>query len=254
MKKIKTRYLVLLGFAFLGLSYYVLGNMQTDININSLITADVLLGLGYGIIAGPANVMAAADFKGKLLTASQSVANVLRQIGLVLATAIFVSLLTTNVNNAKDNISNYASTQINNSSLPNSFKDKAIDKIQHTLKTSSNTTISTNKIKPKKISLSNNQLNIKAHQQVEVALQKQGPLPPKVKQALYPKMMKIAKNKIKQKVQQTNQEIESLTSKIKHHAKEQLVDAFLQIYRVMMPIALISMLSGLLFKNTKQKL
>lgn len=253
MKKIKIKYLVIYGFIFLSFSYYILGNMKTNIAINSLVIANIFLGLGYGIIAGPANVMAASDFNGKLLTASQSVANVFRQIGLVLATAIFVSLLTINVNHAKDNILSYSSTQISSSSLPNKVKSQALKKIKHTINTSKNSAISTNNLKPKKITISDAQLNSKAQQQVELVLEKKGPLPPIVKKTLYPKLMRIAKRQIKQKVQSTNHQITSLTNTIKDYSKKQLVESFLKIYRTMIPIALISILCGLLFKISKKR-
>ncbi|GEB77675.1 MFS transporter [Sporolactobacillus inulinus] len=53
------------------------------------------------MIVGPITVLAAADFKGELLTASQSVAGVLRQLGSVLAVGIFISALTGAVSDAK---------------------------------------------------------------------------------------------------------------------------------------------------------
>ncbi|MGC4388276.1 MFS transporter, partial [Streptococcus suis] len=50
--------------------------------------------------AGPITVLAASDFTGTLLSASQSVAGVLRQIGIVLAVAIYVSGLYANLTTA----------------------------------------------------------------------------------------------------------------------------------------------------------
>lgn len=70
-----------------------------------LTIASILLGMGYGIIAGPAVVIADSDFKGQQLTTSQSVTNVLRQVGLVIAIAICMSLLFSNMTVARTNIS-----------------------------------------------------------------------------------------------------------------------------------------------------
>ncbi len=46
---------------------------------------------------GPITVLSASSFEGELLTASQSVVSMLRQVGIVLAVAIFVSNLTHNL-------------------------------------------------------------------------------------------------------------------------------------------------------------
>lgn len=51
----------------------------------------LILGIGYGIIAGPITVLAASYFQGVLLNASQSVAGVPYQVGISLAIAIYVS-------------------------------------------------------------------------------------------------------------------------------------------------------------------
>lgn len=68
----------------------------------------LILGTGYGIIAGPITVLAASDFTGNLLTASQSVAGVLRQVGIVLAVAIYVTGLYSNLTAAKNESITYS--------------------------------------------------------------------------------------------------------------------------------------------------
>lgn len=80
--------------------------------------------IGYGIIAGPSVVIAASDFKGEQLTTSQSVTNVLRQVGLVVSIAVCMSLLSSNMAVAKANISNYADYKIAQSDLSNNIKSK----------------------------------------------------------------------------------------------------------------------------------
>ena len=47
--------------------------------------------------SGAITVLSASSFEGELLTASQSVVSMLRQVGIVLAVAIFVSNLTHNL-------------------------------------------------------------------------------------------------------------------------------------------------------------
>ncbi|MBA1394479.1 hypothetical protein EQ500_11495 [Lactobacillus sp. XV13L] len=86
---------------------------QIDLTNLSLITsANILLGTGYGIIAGPITVLAASNFTGNLLSASPSVAGVFRQVGITLAVAIFVSGLYANLQQAQTESINYAQKQI----------------------------------------------------------------------------------------------------------------------------------------------
>lgn len=68
-----------------------------------VIAACAILGFGYGVITGPITVLAASDFTGEKLTASQSVAGVLRQVGVVLAIEIFVTGLYSNMKVTKYN-------------------------------------------------------------------------------------------------------------------------------------------------------
>ena len=59
----------------------------------------LILGIGFGIIAGPVNVLAASTLQGELLTASQSVIGVVRQIGSVLGVTVFISMVSNNMAN-----------------------------------------------------------------------------------------------------------------------------------------------------------
>ncbi|VDG19670.1 MFS transporter [Lactobacillus paraplantarum] [Lactiplantibacillus mudanjiangensis] len=87
-----------------------------------LVIVFVLVGMGYGIVIGPITVLAAGKLTGMLLTASQSVIGVFRQIGTSLAVAIFVSALSTNLVTAKQHI--WQSTQDQVASLSMSAQAK----------------------------------------------------------------------------------------------------------------------------------
>ena len=52
-------------------------------------------------------ILSASSFEGELLTASQSVVSMLRQVGIVLAVAIFVSNLTHNLTVNKEKVYRY---------------------------------------------------------------------------------------------------------------------------------------------------
>ncbi|MDA1477736.1 MFS transporter [Bacillus changyiensis] len=93
---------VLTGFVFMFIAYSMLYHLNMNSSYTGLIISCLTMGIGYGIIVGPITVMAASSFKGELLTASQSVIAALRQVGIVLAVAIFVSNLNVNINHTKE--------------------------------------------------------------------------------------------------------------------------------------------------------
>ena len=82
----------------MGLSYYWLQMIDVHSTNIEIIIPCMILGVGYGLVVGPITVLSASSFEGELLTAvSQSVVSMLRQVGIVLAVAIFVSNLTHNL-------------------------------------------------------------------------------------------------------------------------------------------------------------
>lgn len=91
LSKIGPRLTVMLGFVLMGISYVLFGTITASSTVH-LYLACLFLGAGYGLLLGPSQVLGASDFEGSLLNASQSVLFVFRQVGLVLAFAIFLSL------------------------------------------------------------------------------------------------------------------------------------------------------------------
>ncbi|MGC4439681.1 MFS transporter, partial [Streptococcus suis] len=80
--KLGPRVVIASGFILMTIAYYLFTQIEMS-NVVQTRMACLILGAGYGIIAGPITVLAASDFTGTLLSASQSVAGVLRQIGIV---------------------------------------------------------------------------------------------------------------------------------------------------------------------------
>lgn len=105
------RLVIFVGFLAMFIAYVMLCKINMD-NQLQVIAACAILGFGYGVITGPITVLAASDFTGEKLTASQSVAGVLRQVGVVLAIAIFVTGLYSNMKVAKYNSIEYAVAKI----------------------------------------------------------------------------------------------------------------------------------------------
>lgn len=78
INKLGPRLLVLVGMISILLAY-ILIVMNGAASSSWLSVALLILGIGFGIIAGPINVLAASNFSGSLLTSSQSVISVVRQ-------------------------------------------------------------------------------------------------------------------------------------------------------------------------------
>lgn len=112
------------GFLLILLSYFIFIKMTADEYYLYLIVGCIILGVGYGMIIGPLTIIAASSFVGKDLTASQGVIGVFRQMGIILAIAIYISSLTLYTNEAKINIKKDSKYLIETLNLSN--KDKEI--------------------------------------------------------------------------------------------------------------------------------
>ncbi len=109
--KLGPRLVIASGFTLMAAAYILFTKIDMADSTQTTLTC-LILGTGYGIIAGPITVLAASDFTGNLLTASQSVAGVLRQVGIVLAVAVYVTGLYTNLGTAKKEAISYIKTEV----------------------------------------------------------------------------------------------------------------------------------------------
>ncbi|MGX7052338.1 DHA2 family efflux MFS transporter permease subunit [Leuconostoc palmae] len=130
--KISAPLLLGVGFILIAAGYGWLGFGALKDNQHTMI-AGVLVGIGYGLITGPILVISAGQLEGASLTASQSVTGVLRQVGSMLAVAIFITGLYSGLAQAKTNSIDYASRRINQTHLSNREKLQTLDKINHSM-------------------------------------------------------------------------------------------------------------------------
>lgn len=132
LEKIGARVLLASGIFFIALGY----TGFTFLNLASywqIASALVLIGAGYGIVIGPLTVLSAGNFSGELLTASQSVIGVFRQIGTVLAVAIFVSALSSNLGAAKKEMWQTTQKEVTALQLPSAGKKQILSKTKAAL-------------------------------------------------------------------------------------------------------------------------
>ncbi|MYV04354.1 MFS transporter [Furfurilactobacillus milii] len=244
------RLIITLGFLSMAAGYGVLGFMNPDRYWQTLIGL-VLLGAGYGVIIGPITVLAASDFEGEKLTASQSVMGVLRQIGSVLAVAIFVSLLTSNINTAKTTAWHDARNRIEQTSLSQTTKQKMLT-VTHQHFTSNGAKTSghhSNGISQQQqaqiISRETALATVKAHVD-------QLPAP---QQAIVRQQIKTqVTKKVSAVIKHDNREIKRTSSSIATHTKSLISQAFLTLCRHAFPFAIVFVFVALLFYRRKDYL
>lgn len=102
VKKINPVFLLSIGFIFMSTGYFLVGTIKNiPLNYAIYIIGSILIGTGYGLIVGPISILSTRNLAGSLLTASQSIIGVLRQLGTVLSVSVFISCLSFNLNKAQ---------------------------------------------------------------------------------------------------------------------------------------------------------
>ncbi|GLB46085.1 MFS transporter [Philodulcilactobacillus myokoensis] len=262
VRKINNKLLIGAGLIIIAISYYMMANLNLDQNYNQLIIGDIVLGVGYGMIVSTSNILAVSDFKGSLLTESQSVANVFRQVGLVLAIAIFMTILSGNIKTAKQNTLNYGQNQVENMNLASNVKHKINHKLEDKLNPNSTKVNNVNhQVQMSKIHVSQSaidrKINLIYNQKLALLSKKTGipvaQIPTPVKTKLASTIDQKVNQAVRQKVNRTQHDADHLVSKVKHHAKTQMKHAFLNVYQVMIWVPIISLLVVPIFKFRKKR-
>lgn len=118
IKKIGYAIPVSIGFLLLSIPYFMLRNLNVESSSFQIISICVLVGLGFSFIIAGATMASASSFVGEMLTSSQSVFSMIRQIGILLSVAIFVSALNHTIENKKLDVAHYAAEQAEKLNVP----------------------------------------------------------------------------------------------------------------------------------------
>lgn len=124
-QNISSKWLLTAGFLIMVLGYFWLSNGALR-HQNDTIVAGIAVGMGYGIITGSILIISAGHFTGRLLTASQSVTSVLRQVGAMLAVAIFITGLYSNLNTARAHSISHAQQSIKSLNISEKNQDNIL--------------------------------------------------------------------------------------------------------------------------------
>ncbi|KZK04739.1 putative MDR permease possible transmembrane efflux protein [Lactococcus cremoris] len=240
INKIGSRIIIAVGFFSMAVAYILFSTISMT-SLPEVISACIFLGFGYGIIAGPILVLAAADFTGEMLTASQSVVGVLRQVGIVLAVAIFVTGLYNNISVAKKDAINEAQNQITKLSLPTKQKNMMLKQVEQKIESENSTShFSNNHVTPqekqkliteKYTKIIQNMSNKTEESESEVLQQ--------------------VTSEVNNKIDHINMEINGTIEKITIQTKKQFSIAFVKLYRSSIIFILLSMLVSMLFIKKK---
>lgn len=241
IKKIGARFIIAIGFLSMGTAY-VLFTYISMTSIFQITGTCMLLGFGYGIITGPITVLAADDFTGEMLTASQSVAGVLRQVGIVLAVAIFVTGLYNNLSSAKETSLHNANSQVERMNLSSNLKIKILGQARKQIESENSTEnfqeshITEQEKKNMIIENYNNELKGKDALSIDIKSE--------IKQEIT--------NKVNSKINQINSKINQVIKKIIFYTKNQFSNAFISLYRNSIAFVLVSSIVSFLFKKKNE--
>ncbi len=246
--KVNSRILVGFGIIILSISVYLMGHLNLENNYNQLYLVDILLGLGIGSIAGPAMSIAVGRLEGTELTAAQNVLNVVRNIGMIIGIALFLSLLDGNIDSAKQNVHSYATDRIENSKLPKVVQNKMINKVKGNANTSQ---INSQSIKQPQISTDQTIKMAKTQTKIIIDTKSNAGiiLPTEIKQQLYQKVLVTTQNKVKV----INHELKGIFKDVKQYIHNQLTDAFLKLYKWELPFVVFGFLAVFIFKEKQYK-
>lgn len=252
--KINNRILIGFGITLLITAVSLLNQLNVESNWNQLYLVDVLLGLGIGFVAGPAMSIGVKNLDGSRLTAGQNVLNVVRNIGVIVGIALFLSLLDGNINTAKEDTYDYSVSEIQKSELPASFQNKFITKIHSRMNSSQiNRSNGSNGFKTPQINKQQkDQMIEKTSNQIikEKSSMTKLQLPAAVQQEIHQQVQ----IKVQGKVTTTNITLRRLTRNIRTYLHNHLTDAFLNLYKFELPFALISIFSIMIFDGDKSRM
>ncbi|GEK28364.1 EmrB QacA family drug resistance transporter [Furfurilactobacillus siliginis] len=238
--KLGPRVVILAGSLLMTAGYVVLSTLSIDVYWHVFLAA-VLIGAGFGINIGPITVLAAGNFKGTMLTASQSAIGVFRQIGTSLAVAIFVSALSANLVTAKHDMTQHARTELTSLAVPASVKHTALTQVKDQGKHKSESAATAKKNQQKLV-----------QQQYALALTKAH-----AANAPQPVKDQILQQVTKQVVARSKQITETMAGfarNMKRYSHRALVKAFTQPYQWALPVVVLMGVMTLMFDSKRHYL
>jgi len=248
IKKLGKVTIILSGFLVIGLSYYWLQMIDVNSTNIEIIIPCMILGVGYGLVVGPITVLSASSFEGELLTASQSVVSMLRQVGIVLAVAIFVSNLTHNLAVNKENVYRYAEEKVHNIHVDSSQQAVILQVTKEKIENQS-IEPSVEKHQNKTfVGLNKEKKDALIHQKVDEVLRE---IPVEYRDVKREEVMNQVTKEVEKQEGNIKKEVLAFSNDVNHYAQSQMAMSFTDLYKVSVPIILVFALVSLLFWEGK---
>lgn len=240
--------IILSGFLVMGLSYYWLQMIGVNSTNIEIIIPCMILGVGYGLVVGPITVLSASSFEGELLTASQSVVSMLRQVGIVLAVAIFVSNLTYNLAVNKENVYRYAEEKVRNIHVDRTQQAEILQATKEKIEKQSIDTIAEVKQNETFLGLNKGEKEELIHQKVDEVL---SGVPVEYRDVKREEVMNQVTKEVEKQEGNIKKEVLAFSNDVNHYAQNQMAMSFTDLYKASVPIILVFALVSLLFWEGK---
>ncbi|MGE7932785.1 DHA2 family efflux MFS transporter permease subunit [Viridibacillus arvi] len=243
--------IILLGFIAMSVSYYWLQMISIQSTNKEIILPCMVLGIGYGLVVGPITILTASSFEGELLTASQSVVSMLRQVGIIFAVAIFVSSLTHNLTINKNKIEQYAEEKVREIHVDKKEQDKILHVVYEKINNKGLEETKKNNQEEKLNGMTKEQKEALIQQNVITVLKG---VPEEFKEIKKAEITKQVSKEVEKKSQKIKIEILKYSKDIDQYAEKELVSSFTDLYKVSAPIILVCGLVSLLFIGRRRDL
>ncbi|MED4686343.1 DHA2 family efflux MFS transporter permease subunit [Bacillus mycoides] len=244
IKKFGKVTIILSGFLVMGLSYYWLQMIDVNSTNIEIIIPCMILGVGYGLVVGPITVLSASSFEGELLTASQTVVSMLRQVGIVLAVAIFVSNLTHNLSVNKENVYRYAEEKVRNIHVDSAQQAEILQVTKEKIEKQSIETNVEKKQNETLVGLSKEKKDELIHQKVDEVL---SGVPVEYREIKREEVTNRVTKEVEKQEESIKKEVLVFSKDVSQYAKNKMAMSFTDLYKASVPVILICALVSLLF-------
>lgn len=246
MKKLGKVLVILIGFIVMSFAYYCLQMIGVDSTNQEIIVPCIILGVGYGLIIGPITILTASSFEGELLTASQSVVSMLRQIGIVLAVAIFVSGLTHNLSINKENVYSYAENKVHDLHVDKAEQDQILTVTKGKIQNKNLESNIEKKQGTDNVGLSQKQKENIIQEKVNNALNE---VPVEYREMKREEITNQVTKAVEEKIEDVRRDVDTFSDDISHYAEKEMAASFTDLYKASIPIILLCSLVAFMFRN-----
>ncbi|HDR7871131.1 TPA: MFS transporter [Bacillus wiedmannii] len=244
VKKIGYVIPIIIGYLAVATSYFQLAHLNTSSTVSEIIVIGITLGVGFSFIISPATMASVSSFEGEMLTASQSVFTMLRQIGVVLAVAIFVSSITHEVESKKQNVISYAKEQTQDINVS---PEKRLEIIENTkVRISSESTFG-KVIEQPKVSVSERQDLIDKN--VENSLSH---YPSAAQEKVKKQITDQVTKQVDQEILIINRELKNYTDNVISYTRDEFSSVFSTVFSHALPYIFISILISIFYRKNKK--